>query len=123
MSCSTKENTKYKRSLLALLVLASVAGCASTKVQNPVNYVTFRDQPLVRNVEKGMSQEEVLKIGGTPSSTQKRLMKPGSCNSYILSKDGQQQPFYVSFDGSGRVDGSGFMTCSELDRHERDAQP
>ena len=49
----------YKRSLLALLVLASVAGCASTKVQNPVNYITFRDQPLVRNVEKGMSQEEV----------------------------------------------------------------
>ncbi|MDN6855781.1 osmotically-inducible lipoprotein OsmE [Pseudomonas sp. CAN2814] len=113
----------YKRSLLALVVLASMAGCASTKVQNPVNYITFRDEALVRNVEKGMSQEEVLKIGGTPSSTQKRLMKPGSCNSYILSKDGQQQPFYVSFDGSGKVDGSGFLTCSELDRHERDYQP
>ena len=54
----------YKRSLLALLVLASVAGCASTKVQNPVNYITFRDEPLVRNVEKGMSKDEVLRILG-----------------------------------------------------------
>ncbi|AGI26232.1 osmotically-inducible lipoprotein OsmE [Pseudomonas sp. MT3] len=112
-----------KRSLLALLVLASLAGCASTRVQNPVNYITFRDEPLVRNVDKGMTGEQVLRIGGPPSATQKRLMNPGSCNSYILSKDGQQQPFYVSFDGSGKVDGSGFMSCSELDRHERDYQP
>lgn len=113
----------YKQSLAALFVMATLAGCASTKVQNPVNYITFRNEPLVKDVEKGMSQQEVLRIGGTPSGTQKRLMKPGSCNSYILNKDGQQQPFYVSFDGSGKVDGSGFLSCSELDRHERDARP
>ncbi|MFS7143064.1 osmotically-inducible lipoprotein OsmE [Pseudomonas aeruginosa] len=113
----------YKQSLAALFVMATLAGCASTKVQNPVNYITFRNEPLVKDVEKGMSQQEVLRIGGTPSGTQKRLMKPGSCNSYILNKDGQQQPFNVSFDGSGKVDGSGFLSCSELDRHERDARP
>ena len=111
------------RPLLAMLVLATMAGCASTKVQNPVNYITFRNEPLVHDVDKGMSKQDVLRIGGAPSSTQKRLMNPGSCNSYILSKDGQQQAFYVSFDASGKVDGSGFMTCSELDRHERDRQP
>ncbi len=105
----------YKQSLAALFVMATLAGCASTKVQNPVNYITFRNEPLVKDVEKGMSQQEVLRIGGTPSGTQKRLMKPGSCNSYILNKDGQQQPFYVSFDGSGKVDGSGFLSCSELE--------
>ncbi|MCY1281980.1 Osmotically-inducible lipoprotein E precursor [compost metagenome] len=113
----------YRHTLLAMVVLAAVAGCASTKVQNPVNYVTYRDEPLVRDVEKGMSKSDVLRIGGTPSSTQERLMKPGSCNSYILTTDGRQQPYYVSFDGNGQVDGSGFMTCSELDRHERDARP
>lgn len=102
----------YKQSLAALFVMATLAGCASTKVQNPVNYITFRNEPLVKDVEKGMSQQEVLRIGGTPSGTQKRLMKPGSCNSYILNKDGQQQPFYVSFDGSGKVDGSGFLSSA-----------
>lgn len=108
-----------KRSLLALLMLASLAGCASnTKVQNPVNYVTFRDAPLVHDVDKGMSKEQVLRIGGTPSSTQKRAKGLGSCNSYILNKDGQQQAYYISFDNTGKVDGKGFMTCSELERRE-----
>ena len=32
----------YKQSLAALFVMATLAGCASTKVQNPVNYITFR---------------------------------------------------------------------------------
>ena len=112
----------YKQSLAALFVMATLAGCASTKVQNPVNYITFRNEPLVKDVERH-------EPAGSPAHRrhafrhQKRLMKPGSCNSYILNKDGQQQPFYVSFDGSGKVDGSGFLSCSELDRHERDARP
>ena len=38
----------YKQSLAALFVMATLAGCASTKVQNPVNYITFRNEPLVR---------------------------------------------------------------------------
>lgn len=59
----------YKQSLAALFVMATLAGCASTKVQNPVNYITFRNEPLVKDVEKGMSQQEVLRIGGTPSGT------------------------------------------------------
>lgn len=110
-----------KRSLLVLLVLASLAGCASnTKVQNPVNFITFRNEPLVRDVDKGMTKEQVLRIGGPPSSTQRRANGLGNCNSYILAKDGQQQAFYVSFDSSGKVDGSGFMTCSELERRESD---
>ncbi|VTL98284.1 DNA-binding transcriptional activator OsmE [Pseudomonas aeruginosa] len=39
-----------------------------------------------------MSQQEVLRIGGTPSGTQKRLMKPGSCNSYILNRTASSNP-------------------------------
>jgi len=111
-----------KRSLLALLVLASLAGCSTPppKVQNPVNFITFRNEPLVHDVDKGMSKEQVRHIGGAPSSTQKRAKGLGSCNSYILNKDGQQQAYYVSFDKSGKVDGSGFLSCSELEHRESD---
>ena len=58
----------YKQSLAALFVMATLAGCASTKVQNPVN-----SSPSATNrwsgCREGMSQQEVLRIGGTPSGT------------------------------------------------------
>ncbi|MDF3932868.1 osmotically-inducible lipoprotein OsmE, partial [Pseudomonas citronellolis] len=108
----------YRQTLLTATALALLAGCSheSTRLQNPVNLVTYRDAPLVRDVHDGMSREEVLRIGGTPSSTHARAYKAGSCNSYILSKDGREQPYYVTFDDQGKVDGSGFLTCSERDR-------
>ncbi|MEL7936706.1 osmotically-inducible lipoprotein OsmE [Pseudomonas delhiensis] len=115
----------YRQALLTATALALLAGCSheSTRVQNPVNLVTYRDEPLVRDVHDGMSRDEVLRVGGPPSSTQARAYKAGSCNSYILNREGREQPYYVTFDDQGRVDGTGFLSCSERDRHDRDAHP
>lgn len=114
----------YRQALLTATALALLAGCStsSTRMQNPVNLVTYRNQPLVRDVHDGMSKAEVLRIGGPPSATQARAYKAGSCNSYILDQDGREQPYYVTFDADGKVDGTGFLSCSERDRHDQDAQ-
>lgn len=97
-------------SLLSLLTL--VAGCA-VKPENPVDYVTYRNEPLVEHVEDGMSKQQVLGIGGTPSSVVKRSNAKGSCNNYVLTRDGHNQVYYVSFDSTGHVDSKGFMTCEQ----------
>ncbi|PAU62490.1 transcriptional regulator [Pseudomonas sp. PIC25] len=111
----------FKPLLLAAGVLASVAGCA-TKVENPVDYVTFRNEPLVKQVDKGMSKQQVREIGGPPSTEMQRTNVEGTCNNYVLNRDGHQQPYHVSFNASGVVDGKGFMTCEEMERHERAAR-
>ncbi|KAF1071726.1 MAG: Osmotically-inducible putative lipoprotein OsmE [Pseudomonas citronellolis] len=113
-----------KSILLGVAALAVLSGCStsSTQVQNPVNLVTYRDEPLVRDVRDGMTKAEVLRIGGQPSTEQARAVNPGTCNSYILNKEGREQPYYVSFDSQGKVDSTGFLSCSEFDRHQRDAK-
>ncbi|MGH8433503.1 MAG: osmotically-inducible lipoprotein OsmE [Pseudomonas sp.] len=107
----------YKQILAAFCVLAAVTGCAS-KLENPTDYLTYRDEPLAKNVEKGMTKAQVLSIGGTPSTELRRTESPGTCNNYILNKDGHQQPYYVSFDADGKVDGKGFMTCRDMENNE-----
>ncbi|WP_419247877.1 outer membrane protein assembly factor BamE domain-containing protein [Pseudomonas syringae] len=59
----------YKKLFAATFVLATMAGCSNTTVQNPVDYVTYRNEPLVKQVENGMTRQQVLTIGGEPSST------------------------------------------------------
>lgn len=113
----------YKQSLAALFVMATLAGCASTKVQNPVNYITFRNEPLVKDVEKGMSQQEVLRIGGTPSGTQKRLMKPGSLQQLHPQQGRPAAAVLRQFRRQRQGRRLGLPERSELDRHERDARP
>jgi osmotically inducible lipoprotein OsmE len=105
----------YKQTLAALFVLASVAGCTSTTVQNPVDFVTYRDEPLVKQVEKGMTMQQVIAIGGSPSTVVDGTANSphGTCNNYILNRDGHQQPYYVSFDSTGHVATKGFMTCEQ----------
>jgi len=107
------------RTVYAMVPALLLVGC-SGNVQNPVDRITFRDEPLVRDVENGMSQARVLTIGGEPSSTRARAVMPGLCHDYILNRDGKQQPYYVSFDGTGRVDGQGFLTCKQLEENQRD---
>lgn len=106
------------RAIYAIVPAVLLVGCAGN-VQNPVDRITFRDQPLVRDVETGMSQAQVLTIGGEPSKTTGRNVVPGLCHDYILNRDGNQQPYYVSFDGAGRVDGKGFLTCHQLGENQR----
>lgn len=99
-------------------VLLALVGCGTTP-ENPVDYVTFRNEPLVKQVDKGMTPQQVLTIGGTPSTQMQRTVKPGACNNYVLNRDGHQQTYYVSFDATSHVDGQGFMTCEQMETNER----
>ncbi|KQQ54890.1 transcriptional regulator [Pseudomonas sp. Leaf127] len=109
----------YKSMFAATCVLAALAGCTNSTAQNPVDFVTYRDQPLVKQVEDGMTREQVLKLGGTPSSVVERKVNPGTCNNYVLTRDGHQQVYHVSFNSDGRVVNKGFMTCEQREQNER----
>jgi osmotically inducible lipoprotein OsmE len=112
--------TMIKQSLAAICVLATVAGCSTTP-QNPVDFVTYRNEPLVKQVENGMTMQQVLTIGGTPSTVVAGTAGSayGTCNNYVLNRDGHQQPYYVSFDVSGHVASKGFMTCEQRKTNEK----
>jgi len=99
-----------------LCAFAVLAGCAG---HNPIDRVTYRKEPLVKEVERGMSKEQVRTLGGPPSSEFRRTAHSGSCNNYVLNRNGKEQTYYVSFNSDGRVDGKGFTTCEELDRQQR----
>jgi osmotically inducible lipoprotein OsmE len=48
-----------------------------------------------------------------------RKAYPGTCNNYVLSKDGAKQVYYVSFNDIGKVDSKGFMTCEQHEKNQR----
>ncbi|MGH8354204.1 MAG: osmotically-inducible lipoprotein OsmE [Pseudomonas sp.] len=100
----------YKPLLATAAVLAGVAGCATSA------YLTYRDEPLVAQVEEGMSTQQVLGIGGPPAAITERSASRGLCHDYLLGQAGQQQPYSVSFDAAGRVDHKGFQSCAEQER-------
>ncbi|WP_322977729.1 osmotically-inducible lipoprotein OsmE [Pseudomonas sp. C11] len=107
----------YKRSLAVLTVAAVMSGCST--IENPVDYVTFRNEPLVKQVDHGMSKEQVLTLGGPPSSEVHNNVSGGTCNNYVLNVDGLEQPYYVDFDVNGRVDSKGFMSCAQHQDNQR----
>ncbi|MDG9881311.1 osmotically-inducible lipoprotein OsmE [Pseudomonas putida CSV86] len=110
----------YKHALAALLASATLIGCSSNP-ENPVDHVTYRDQPLVKQVENGMTMQKVIAIGGSPS-TVIDLPNGGTCNNYILNKEGHQQPYYVRFDATGHVDDKGFKTCEQREQDRREGR-
>ncbi|MFH7416910.1 osmotically-inducible lipoprotein OsmE, partial [Pseudomonas syringae group genomosp. 7] len=79
----------------------------NTTVEKPVVYVTYRNVPFVIQVEHGMTRQHVLTIGGEPSSTIERKVNPGTCNNYVMNKDGHKQVYQVSFNSDGRVTNKG----------------
>ncbi|MCY1398469.1 Osmotically-inducible putative lipoprotein OsmE [compost metagenome] len=101
----------YKQTLAILLTTATLAACGS-RPENPVDYVTYHEEPLVKQVENGMTMQRVIAIGGSPS-TVIDLPHGGTCNNYILNRDGKQQAYYVRFDATGHVDAKGFKTCEQ----------
>ncbi|AIR88266.1 osmotically-inducible lipoprotein OsmE [Pseudomonas cremoricolorata] len=106
-----------KQTLALLLVGASLAACSSHP-ENPVDHVTYRNEPLVKHVKDGMTMQKVIAIGGSPSSVID-LPNGGTCNDYILNHEGQQQPYYVRFDVTGHVDAKGFKTCKQREEERR----
>jgi osmotically inducible lipoprotein OsmE len=107
-----------KQSLAFAAVLATLGGCA-TNPENPVDYVTYRHEPLVEQVKVGMTKEQALTLGGPASSEMARSVYPGSCNNYVLNHEGKEQPYYVAFDANDRVQDKGFLTCKEMETNER----
>jgi osmotically inducible lipoprotein OsmE len=99
--------------LVICIVLAALGGCA-----NPI-YDTYRNQPLVAQVENGMSKQQVLNIGGPPLSQSARTEAPGSCLDYELATTNLHQPYYVSLDATDKVDHKGFKTCAQWSAQER----
>ncbi|GGK00842.1 osmotically-inducible lipoprotein OsmE [Pseudomonas matsuisoli] len=110
----------YKSITASALALAALTGCSSYKVENPVDYVTYRDQPLVKQVEDGMTKQRVGEVAGPPSTEVLLTGNRGSCNNYVLNREGKEQPYYVAFDVNDRVVGKGFMTCEQHQRNEQE---
>jgi osmotically inducible lipoprotein OsmE len=106
-----------KHALILGCALVALAGCAS-KMENPTDFYTYRNQPLVKQVDEGMTETQVRNIGGPPSSSVRRKVNAGICNNYVLNQDGHQQAYHVSFDGSGRVEEQGFMSCEQREQVE-----
>ena len=106
----------YKHVLAVVLASATLVGCGS-RPENPINYATDRDEPLVKQVENGMTMQRVIAIGGSPS-TVIDLPHGGTCNNYVLNHEGRQQPYYVRFDATGHVDAKGFKTCEQRQKDD-----
>ncbi|MBH3430922.1 osmotically-inducible lipoprotein OsmE [Pseudomonas alkylphenolica] len=103
------------QSLLLVVALAAIGGC----IGNPLIY---RDQPLVAQVENGMSKRQVLELGGPPLHTTRRTEHPGTCNDYLFHHNGQSQPYLVSFDSNDRVDHKDFFTCADWEAEQKNAK-
>ncbi|MNE03902.1 Osmotically-inducible lipoprotein E precursor [compost metagenome] len=102
--------------LATCIVMASVAGCMSA------TYETYRDRPLVAQVENGMSKQDVLRIGGQPLAQSTRTAAPGTCLDYQLTQGTQQQPYFVSFDAADKVDHKDFKTCAQWSAQQQKAK-
>ncbi|MCI4068389.1 osmotically-inducible lipoprotein OsmE [Dickeya dianthicola] len=103
-----------KKNRLLMCIAASalmLSGCvAYDRAEN------FLTKPVVKDVKKGMSRQEVKRIAG-PASTQVTMIHArGTCNTYVLgTRDGKIQYYFVSFDETDHVLNKGFQSCQEYD--------
>jgi osmotically inducible lipoprotein OsmE len=109
----------YKKMIASALALTALAGC-SHNVENPVDYVTYRNEPLVDQVKDGMTKQRATELGGPASSDITLDGNRGTCNNYVLNHKGKEQPYYVAFDINDRVVSKGFMTCEQHQHNERE---
>ena len=105
----------YKPFQALLLALAALSACSS-------NSALYHDQPLVAKVANGMSRDQVMQVGGKPDAVTERTVVPGTCLDYMLTKGENRQPYSVSFDATGKVDNTAFMTCAEWSNAQRRAR-
>ncbi|MGP3594239.1 osmotically-inducible lipoprotein OsmE [Vagococcus sp. WN89Y] len=95
----------------AAAVLTMLAGCtAYDRAKDQVS------QPVVKDVKKGMTRDQVMQIAGRPSSEVTMVHARGTCQTYILGqRNGKTETYFVALDETGRVLNSGYQTCAEYD--------
>lgn len=95
----------------AAAVLAMLAGCTA--------YDRTKDQfttPVVKDIKKGMTREQVLQVAGRPSSEITMVHARGTCQTYVLDqREGKAETYFVALDDTGHVMNSGYQTCAEYD--------
>lgn len=95
----------------AAAALTILAGC--TAYDRTTDQFT---QPVVKDVKKGMSRDQVAQIAGKPASEVTMIHARGTCQTYILGqRDGKQETYFVALDQTGHVINSGYQTCAEYD--------
>lgn len=95
----------------AAAVLTMLAGCTA--------YDRTKDQfttPVVKDIKKGMTREQVMQVAGRPSSEITMVHARGTCQTYVLGqREGKAETYFVALDDTGRVMNSGYQTCAEYD--------
>ncbi|RWR03483.1 transcriptional regulator [[Pantoea] beijingensis] len=95
----------------AAVALAVLSGCSA--YDRAESYVT---KPVVKDVKKGMTREQVREVAGAPSTEITMTHARGTCQTYVLGeRDGQPQTYFVSYSDTGRVMNYGFQSCKEYD--------
>ncbi|PKH26492.1 transcriptional regulator [Enterobacterales bacterium CwR94] len=95
----------------AAVALAVLAGCST--YDKAESFVT---QPVVKDVKKGMSRDQVRQIAGAPSTEITMVHARGTCQTYVLGqRDGKAQTYFVSYSDTGHVMNYGFQSCAEYD--------
>ncbi|MGM3161829.1 osmotically-inducible lipoprotein OsmE [Dickeya undicola] len=107
-----------KKNRLLMCIAASalmLSGCvAYDRAEN------FLTKPVVKDVKKGMSRQEVNRIAGPASTEATMIHAHGTCNTYVLgTRDGKIQYYFVSFDDTGHVLNKGFQSCQEYDTNPK----
>ncbi len=104
--------------LSAAAVLTVLAGCST--------YDKAKDQftqPVVKDVKKGMTRQQVMQIAGKPSSEVTMIHARGTCQTYILGqRNGKTDTYFVALDDTGLVMNSGYQTCAEYDTDPQQAK-
>lgn len=110
---------KHTAGLLgAAVVLTMLAGCTA--------YDRTKDQftqPVVKDVKKGMTRQQVEQIAGKPSSEVSMIHARGTCQTYVLGqRNGNIETYFVAIDDTGHVINSGYQTCAEYDSNPQAPQ-
>ncbi len=102
---------KFTGLLIAGATVAFLSGC--TTYHQAESYVT---QPIVKNVKKGMTRDQVHQTGGRPASEISMIHAKGTCETYIIGESkGKPLTYFVSYNDTGHVMNYGFQSCTEYD--------
>lgn len=104
----------HKIAGLMVAVVGSVllSGCNTYK--RAESYLT---EPVVKNVKKGMSRQQVHNIAGHPATSINMTFARGSCETYVIGEAADKKPltYFVSYTEGGHVLNYGFQSCAEYD--------